>query len=269
MTALPPIGVLEPLVAEGVALRIAARTLVGPIDLEVAAGECHVLIGPNGAGKTTLLRLLAGLRTPTAGLVRIGATRYTALARRELAQRIAYVPQSRPESVPLTVRELVLQGRFPHHAPWRWSPTREDFAAVETALATAEVQALAERPLDELSGGERQLAFIAAALAQEAPLLLLDEPTSFLDPRHQREVALLLRRLRREGARTVIVATHDLAFAAAVATRVTALDRGQRVGEGSPGEMLSPARLEALFAAPFRAMEGVDVTPVPMLEIGP
>ncbi len=224
---------------------------LGPIDLDVRAGECLALVGPNGAGKTTLLRCLAGLRAPSRGEIRHRGRSFAGLSRRELARRIAYVPQVRPASVPLSVREAVGLGRYPHLSRFQLAPGAADHRAVERALAAAGIEALADRPLDELSGGERQMAWIAAALAQEAEVLILDEPTTHLDPRHQRDVARLLRRLHAEGGATVLFATHDLELAGLLGDRVLALRAGRIAALAPPREVLAAESLAALFDAPF------------------
>ncbi len=234
--------------------RANAGWTLGPIDLEIAAGECFCVVGPNGAGKTTLLRCLAGLRAPSRGEVAHRGRNFADLSRRELARRIAYVPQVRPANVPLTVREVVELGRYPHLSPFQLAPSATDHRAVAQALAAAGIEALAERPLDELSGGERQMAWIAAALAQEAEVLILDEPTTHLDPRHQREVAGLLHRLHRECGATVLLATHDLELAGLLGDRVLALCAGRTFALGPPVEVLSADSLAELFDAPFRAV---------------
>lgn len=262
MTALP-----SWISATGLAWKARERWVLGPLDFVLESGLSTVLIGPNGAGKTTLLRLLAGVLRPSEGTLSFAGTPYESYSRRELARRIAYVPQVRPERVPFTVRELVLQGRFPHLPPLAMTPSRSDVAAVEEALERAGVAALATRPLDELSGGERQAAYIAAALAQQAPVLLLDEPTTHLDPRHQRSVVRLVQDLAASGDCTVLMATHDLRVAAAVAGRVVALRQGQVMASGSPAEMLAPDLLSSLFEAPFRRSNAQDM-PVTLLELG-
>ncbi len=239
------------LTARGLAWRVGARTVLGPLDLDLARGECLALVGPNGAGKTTLLRLLAGVLPPTAGEVRYQDRPYASLSRRELARRVAYVPQVRPARVPFTVEELVLQGRFPHLSAFQLAPRPQDYRAVRESLELAGVAPLSGRRLDELSGGERQAAYIAAALAQEAEILLLDEPTTHLDPRHQRDVAAILLALRRRGDQTVVFATHDLNFASRLADRVAALQEGRLLASGTPAELLAPPLLTRLFAAPF------------------
>jgi iron complex transport system ATP-binding protein len=237
--------------ALGLAWRAGNRAVLGPLDLRLAAGECLAVLGPNGAGKTTLLRLLAGVLAPSAGDLAWRGTPYGALSRRELARRVAYVPQVRPARIPLTVAELVLLGRYPHLRRLQLVPAREDFVAVRGALEEVGIASLADRRLDELSGGERQAAFVAAALAQEAELLLLDEPTAHLDARHRREVAGILTRLARERGRTLVVATHDLEVAAALADRLVALVEGRAAASGSPEEVLRSEVLGEVFAAPF------------------
>ncbi len=225
---------------------------LGPLDFDVAAGECLAIVGPNGAGKTTLLRCLAGLRAPSGGMIAHRGRDFSGLSRRELALRIAYVPQVRPANVPLTVREAVELGRYPHLSPFQLAPSAADHRAVGRALAAAGIEEFAERPLDELSGGERQMAWIAAALAQEAEVLILDEPTTHLDPRHQRDVAGLLHRLHREEGATVLLATHDLDLAGLLGDRVLALRSGRIRALGPPREVLAAGSLAALFDAPFR-----------------
>ncbi len=242
--------------------------VVGPLDFELERGGTTVLLGPNGAGKTTLLRLLARVLPPSQGKIFFEGAPYTGLSRRELARRLSYVPQVRPESVPFTVGELVLQGRFPHLPALAMAPSPADHDAVERALLLAGVTSLKNRALDELSGGERQSAYIAAALAQEAPVLLLDEPTTHLDPRHQRSVVALVKNLALGGDHTVLMATHDLRVAAAVADRVVALKEGRVLATGPPGELLSPPALARLFDAPFRTF-GEGGQSFPVLELEP
>lgn len=247
---------------------VAGKTILDGIDLELSASECVVVIGPNGAGKTTLLRLIAGLLEPTRGALVWEKTPYKALARRDLASRIAYVPQSRPLQVPLTVEQLVLLGRYPYLSPFRLAPRASDFEAVNQAMELAGVVGLRQRPLGELSGGEKQSAYIAAALAQEAEILILDEPTTHLDPHHQREIAALVSRLNRDEKLSVVLATHDLNFAALLASRIVALQRGQIQAVGSPDELLRPGQLAAIFDAPFTVVRDGD-RPLTLLEMEP
>ena len=244
----------------------ARRRILGPLDLELRRGECLAVVGPNGAGKTTLLRLVTGLLAPSEGELRWGEAPYAGLGRLELARRIAYVPQVRPTRVPLTVEQLVLLGRYPHLGRWRLAPRAEDFAAVERALARVGVEELRRRPLTKLSGGELQTVYVAAALAQGSELLVLDEPTTHLDPRHQREIAALLQGLA--GERTVLTATHELNFASLVADRVLGLRQGAVRALGPPAEVLNREVLMELFEAPFETVRGGQ-RPVTVLGLEP
>jgi iron complex transport system ATP-binding protein len=254
--------------ARGLTRRAGGRTILGPLDLDVFAGECLMVVGPNGAGKTTLLRLLTGLLPSAAGEVRHRGRSLAGLPRRERARHIAYVPQVRPSSVPLTVHEVVLLGRYPHLSALQLAPRSEDFAAVEEALAVVGIVELRDRPLDELSGGERQAVYIAAALAQEAEMLVLDEPTTHLDARHQREVAALLLKLAREAGRTVVAATHDLNLASLLGDRLLALSGGRVLAVGSPAEILRPELLGTLFGTRFEIVRAGE-RPVTLLELAP
>ena len=255
------------LVARGLAWEAGGRPIVGPLDLDVVAGACLVVVGPNGAGKTSLLRLLAGLLTPSAGTVSFRGRPLAGTPRREIARRIAYVPQIRPARVPLTVEEVVLLGRHPHLGRFQIAPAAADHAAVAAALARVGVEGLRARPLDELSGGERQAVYVAAALAQEAELLVLDEPTTHLDPPHQAQVASLLADLVAGGDHTVLAASHDLTFAALVADRVVGLAAGRVAAAGTPREILHPDVLARLFGARFD-LAGSPERPVPVLRLG-
>ena len=246
--------------------RAGGRRILGPVDLEVRRGECLAVVGPNGAGKTTLLRLVTGLLSPSGGELKWGGTPYPDLSRIELARRVAYVPQVRPVRVPLTVEQLVLLGRYPYLGRWQLAPRAEAFAAVDEALERVGAGELRERPLIELSGGELQTVYVAAALAQGSELLVLDEPTTHLDPRHQREIAALLQGLA--GERTVVTATHELNFASLVADRVLGLKEGRALALGSPGEVLRESVLRVLFEAPFETVRGGE-RPVTVLGLEP
>jgi ABC-type cobalamin/Fe3+-siderophores transport system ATPase subunit len=256
------------LAARGLAWDAGGRRILGPVDLEVRRGECLIAVGPNGAGKTTLLRLLTGLLRPDAGEISWRGDPFRSLSRRELARRIAYVPQIRPARVPLTVEDVVLLGRYPHLSAFQVAPRPADFAAVEEALRLVGIEDLRERPVDELSGGERQAVFIAAALAQESELLVLDEPTIHLDARHQSDLAVLLLRLKAESGRTVVLATHDLNLASLLGDRLLAVSAGRVLEVGPPGRVLRPELLERLFRARFEIVRGGE-RPVTVLELAP
>jgi iron complex transport system ATP-binding protein len=252
----------------GLAWGTGGRPILGPVDLAVRRGECLAVVGPNGAGKTTLLRLLTGLLRPAAGEVSYLDRPFRALSRRELARRIAYVPQLRPSHVPLAVEEVVLLGRYPYLSAFQMAPQEADFKAVEEAMRLVGIEELRGRPVDELSGGERQAVFIAAALAQESELLVLDEPTIHLDARHQSDLAGLLLRLKAESGRTVVLATHDLNLASLLGDRLLALAGGKILAVGTPAEIVRPDVLERLFRARFEIVRGGE-RPVTMLELGP
>lgn len=240
--------------ARGISWRVGESEILRPLSLDVSAGECVAIVGPNGAGKTTLLRLLAGLLAPASGDLCWMETPYARMSRRDLARRIAYVPQVRPARIPLTVEQMVLLGRYPFWSPLQMAPGARDFERVTELLASGGLTELRHRWLDGLSGGERQSVFIAAALAQEADALLLDEPTTHLDPRHQLDIAELLVKLRAHDKLAIVITTHDLNLAARLADRVVALRQGEIVATGSPQELMRPERLAEVFDAPFEAV---------------
>jgi len=245
-----------------------SRPVLDSVDLEVSAGECLAIVGPNGAGKTTLLRLLMGLVQPDHGVVRWQGRKIRDISRKELARHLAYVPQIRPARVPLRVEQLVLLGRYPYLSPFRAAPAVSDFEIVRKVMAQVGIEDLAGRRVDELSGGERQSVYIASALAQEAEVLVLDEPTTHLDPRHQREIAALLKRLLREAGIGLLFATHDLNLASLLAHRVLALKEGSVLACGTPEQIISSDLLEELFEAPFRILDA-GRRPLTLPELGP
>jgi iron complex transport system ATP-binding protein len=255
------------LTARGLEWRSGERTILGPLDLDIQRGECLAVVGSNGAGKTTLLRLLTGLLRPSGGELRYGDRSFAALSRRELARRIAYVPQIRPSRVPLKVEEVVLLGRYPHLSRLQIAPRAADFAAVEEALSVVGIAGLRGRAVDELSGGERQAVYIAAALAQQSELLVLDEPTLHLDARHQHDLASLLLRLKSDADRTVVLATHDLNLASLLGDRLLALISGTPLACGPPAEIVKPDLLDCLFQARFEIVRGGE-RPVTILDLG-
>lgn len=221
-------------------------------DVSVSATPGHLLavVGPNGAGKTTLLRLLAGSLAPQQGEVLLDDRALAELDDRERARTLAVVPQSESSPFPVTVREMVGMGRYPHLGPWERTGA-DDRAVVERALERCAVAEFADRQLGELSGGERQRARIARALAQEAPILLLDEPTAGLDLRYCMELFHLLRELRADGL-AVLFVTHDLNLAARFADGLLLLDHGRVRARGVPDEVLSREALEEVYEWPLR-----------------
>ncbi|MHC5209352.1 MAG: ABC transporter ATP-binding protein [Planctomycetota bacterium] len=218
---------------------------VAGVDLSLEQGELLVVIGPNGSGKSTLVRLLGGLLVPRHGEVLLGERALRSLDLRERARELAVVPQGLAVLPEVTVERFVLGGRYAQIGRWRGAQP-DDLAAVEAALADADVADLAARRLTELSGGQRQRVLVARALAGRARLLLVDEPTAALDLDHQLRVFALLARLA-EGGRSVLVVTHDVNLASQFAARVALLDRGRIVACGAPDDVLRREVLEPVY----------------------
>jgi iron complex transport system ATP-binding protein len=237
---------------DGVTVQLGGRAVVVEVTAAVERGEWVALIGPNGAGKTTLLRAIAGL-LPHEGRVSLLGSDAAELDRRERARILAVVPQT-PETPPwLTVAEYVLMGRTPHLG--RLAREGEaDREAAGRALDRLELDALAERPLGTLSGGERQRAVVARALAQEASIVLLDEPTAALDIGHQQQALELLDGLRGTQGLTLVAAMHDLTLAAQYADRVLLLSQGRIVADGTPGDVLTEDALAEHYGATVRVV---------------
>ena len=228
------------------------------VSLGIEPGGYVGLIGENGAGKSTLLRLLAGTLTPTSGRALLDGRAVKSYGRSELARRISVLPQRLQLAFDVAVEELVLLGRTPHGgalAALR-GPSSADWAAVERALQLTETARFRARTVQSLSGGEQQRVALALALAQEPEILLLDEPTSHLDPGHALDVLGLVERLRREGERelTVVAVFHDLNLAALHASRLVALHAGRVVGDGAPGEVVRPEVIDAVFGPGLRVV---------------
>jgi iron complex transport system ATP-binding protein len=248
----------------GVSVDLGGRPVLSDLDLAVAGGARLGLIGPNGSGKTTLLRAIAGL-VPHRGQVRVGDAPPGSLSRRELARRIALVPQSPAVPAAMTVADYVLLGRTPYIS-YLGTETRRDLAIVAKVLGHLDLAAFAARPLDSLSGGERQRAVLARALAQQAPVLLLDEPTTGLDVGHQQQVLELVDTLRRDLGLTVVSAMHDLTLAGQFADQLVLLDGGRVAAAGPPAAVLTEEVIGRHYHASVRVLEdpggGIVVVPV-------
>lgn len=245
-------------VIDNVGLSIDERAILSDVSLDFPAGEVVALVGHNGSGKSSLLKILARQITPTSGYVAYGGRNVTQYHSRDFARSVAYLPQDLGTGSEMTIRELVGCGRYPWHgALGRFSAL--DKEKVEAAIAATHIEAFADRVVGTLSGGERQRAWIAMLIAQDAGCLLLDEPTAALDIAHQVEVLSLVRQLAREYGRSVIVVLHDINMAARFCDRIHALKGGRVVASGTPGEILVPTTLHAIYGI------DMDVISVPHL----
>jgi iron complex transport system ATP-binding protein len=222
------------------------RPVLHDVSLDVAPGARLGILGPNGSGKTTLLKLLAGILSPASGSVTLDDVPLARLSRRAIAQRVAMVPQETHPAFEYTVLELVLMGRYPHLGAFEVE-SAADVAIAHASLAATGTGAFAARLFSTLSGGEKQRVVIASALAQQARVLLLDEPTASLDPAYQLEIAELLRALHRERGIALVLSTHDLNLAAAVCDRLVLVRDGRVIASGPTDEVLTGERIAALY----------------------
>ncbi|MCP3784857.1 ABC transporter ATP-binding protein [Micromonospora sp. A3M-1-15] len=242
------------LVGEALTLGYDRRTVAEDLTVAVPDGSFTVIIGPNACGKSTLLRALARLLRPARGTVLLDGADIHRRPARQVARTLGLLPQSAMAPDGLTVAELVSRGRYPHQGLLRqWS--REDERVVDRAMADTGIAELADRPVDELSGGQRQRVWIAMALAQQTPLLLLDEPTTYLDIAHQVEVLDLCARLHEEQGRTLVAVLHDLHQAARYATHLVAMRDGRVVAAGDPRRIVTTELVEEVFGLPCRIIE--------------
>ena len=238
---------MTPILAAGnVTVAYGDRTILADVSLSMRAGERMALVGPNGAGKSTLLRVLTGVLEPRAGHVTLRGEAIGTLDRKAVAREIAVVPELVQVPFAMTVREIVGLGRLPHDPPLS-GPRPVDDDAVEAALERVGVGHLAERDARRLSTGERQLVFVAIALAQAAPILVLDEPTAHLDIRHQVEVMQLLVDLNERDGATIVAVLHDLALAANFFPRVALMRDGRIVADGPPATTLDSGHIRGVF----------------------
>ncbi|MCN9240422.1 ABC transporter ATP-binding protein [Streptomyces sp. RY43-2] len=255
------------LTARDLTLAYEDRTVVEELDLDIPDGKVTVIVGPNACGKSTLLRALGRLLKPRRGAVLLDGTELARLPTKRIAQVIGLLPQTPVPPEGITVGDLIARGRQPHQKWWQqWSEADE--ASVSAAMERTGTAELAERPVDELSGGQRQRVWIAMALAQDTDLLLLDEPTTYLDIAHQVEVLDLVRQLNRERGRTVVAVLHDLNQAARYADHLIAMRAGRIVAQGAPVDVVKAELVEEVFGLASVVVPD-PVTGGPMVVPGP
>ena len=226
------------------------RLVLQDVSFSIARGEFFIVIGPNGSGKTTLLKILSAITPFQSGSLEIVGTSMEKYSRKSLARIMALVPQSVPEDLPFTVRELILMARSPRMGLLGLEGNR-DIQLAEEAMAFTGVEPLADRKMDQLSGGERQRAFIARAICQEPQIILLDEPTAALDLAHQVRIMDLMEKLRMEKGLTIVMVSHDINLAAMYGNRLMLLKKGQIVKIGLPSEVLTFKTLEEAYECPL------------------
>ncbi len=241
----------EILTVEQAGYRYGEAWALKDVSLKAFGGELLGVVGPNGSGKSTLLRIMDGLIDPDEGRVRLYGSRLRGFSRAEVARAVAMVSQESHFQFPFSVMEVVLMGRFPHMRRLQFEEEK-DWLAARKALQSTGVLDLADRNIHALSGGERQRVLIARALAQEPAVLLLDEPTSFLDLRHKREIFRLAASLARDMGLGVVVVSHDLDQASQYCDRLIVLKEGRSIAEGPPRDVLTPGMIEAVFECPVR-----------------
>lgn len=256
--------------AAGLTVSAAGREILHGVDIEIPAGRRTAIIGPNGAGKTTLLRALAGLNPRYTGEIQLDGRELGSYTEKELARVRAILPQERAAAQGLTVEQLVTYGRFAHAGLFQTRSDAEDREAVAWAMETAHVSAFAEREVHTLSGGERQRVFLAMALSQKPRLLLLDEPTTYLDIAHQLRVMEITRRLSAEHGMTILMVLHDMAHAMQYADDIILVRDGAVAATGTPAEVLTEERIADVFGVHvelLRASGGTRI-PVPLALVG-
>lgn len=224
------------------------------ISLSIAGGEHVTVMGPNGAGKSTLIKCLAGIEVGWTGSIEIDRIPLQRYNRKQLARLVSYVPQADGRPMPFTVHEFVMMGRYPHLSPFS-SPRAEDEQAVSHALRLTDTATFRDRRLDTLSGGERQAVYLAAALAQGGRIMLLDEPTAFLDYRHQIQIMRTIHAVNRQRAATIVMVDHDINNATRFSHGIVALREGRTAFRGTPAAFTDPTVLHSLFQTDFRLVQ--------------
>lgn len=240
------------------------KTVIQALNLSLQPGEWLSLIGANGSGKSTLLKLISRILQPTTGAVLLDSKAIHTQPSQVVARSLALLPQQQPIPAGLTVRQLVSLGRSPHQPWWQWELTAADQHRVQAAIAATQMQTFSDRPVEQLSGGERQRAFLALALAQDPKVLLLDEPTTYLDLRYQLQLLELLKDLNRQGL-SIVTVLHDINLAARYSDRIALLHTGQVWAVGSPDVVLTPANLAQVFGVEVSVMQtpiGVQICPL-------
>jgi len=245
------------LAATGLGVGYGSRSVLTDVDLTLRPGLVTVLVGPNGCGKSTLLRTVAGLQQPLAGDVEVAGTSLKSLSRRELSRKLAFLPQAPLVPAGVTVRELVRHGRYAHRGAFS-RHTGDDHEAIDWALRATDAAPLASERLDRLSGGERQRAWLATVLAQRAGILLLDEPTTYLDMRHQFDVLDVVRKLAREHHIAVGVVLHDLMQAAAYGDEIVVISDGVVSATGPPDQVLTAETIDRAFGLEVSVVRDPD-----------
>lgn len=255
-------GVHSRLGGSGLVVGYGGEPVLDGVDVAILEGELTVIVGPNACGKSTLLRALARMLPAREGEVRLDGRPIGSYQPKEVARRLGLLPQAPTAPSGIVVSDLIARGRYPHQSLLRqWSPRDEE--AVVAAMAAANVTDLAERTVEELSGGQRQRVWIAMALAQETALLLLDEPTTYLDISHQIEVLGLAQRLHASG-RTVVAVLHDLHLAFRYATHLIVMRDGEILDQGAPVDIVTPELIERVFDLPCQVISD-PVTGTPMV----
>ncbi|MGA4842833.1 ABC transporter ATP-binding protein [Streptomyces sp. G45] len=242
------------LIADDVTLGYDQRVIAEKLSVEIPDNSFTVIVGPNACGKSTLLRALSRMLKPTSGRVLLDGEAIHALPAKKVARTLGLLPQSSIAPDGITVSDLVARGRYPHQGLLRqWS--RDDERIVRESMESTGVAELADRYVDELSGGQRQRVWIAMALAQQTPLLLLDEPTTYLDIQHQIDVLDLCAELHEEQGRTLVAVLHDLNHAARYATHLIALRGGEVLAQGAPSDIVTAELVEAVFGLPCQVID--------------
>ena len=257
------------------ATRGTAPWVIQDLSLDIPPAKILGIVGPNGSGKTSLTKVLAGILRPQRGTIRMFDADLGRLTPQDRARRVAVVFQDAPITFPMTIRELVLRGRYPHRpttglfSGWGWE-SAQDHEIARQAMDDVDIASLADRPVHSVSAGERQRAYLARALAQQTPVLILDEPTAYLDIHHQVACFRTLHRLQQARRQTIVIVTHDLHLAGHLCDRILLLSRGLIAALGPPHEVLQADRLESVFHCRVRVLvEPHPLTARPMVTAYP